>query len=168
MLKQTFSFFTKSVGLVAILAFSFAFALPVQAEEMGNGYYITDSESSFEDAETDLSNAIINQGLVIDYTGHVGNMLTRTSDAVGMNSPYKNAIYMQFCSSKHTHEAVAADPRNIAICPYVVFIYEMADGSGLKIGYRRPIGVEGAASAEALAGVDELLKSIVSEAAEGF
>lgn len=140
-----------------------------QAQEVGgDGYFVTATESVFEDAVTDVTNAIVNQGLVIDYTGKVGDMLARTGEAVGMETPYKNAVYMQFCSAKHTHAVVAADPLNIAVCPYVVFVYELADGSGAKIGYRRPVGVPGPASADALAGIDGLLKGIVLEAAEGM
>ncbi len=134
----------------------------------GDGYFVTATESVFDDAVTDVTNAIVNQGLVIDYTGKVGDMLARTGEAVGMQTPYKNAVYMQFCSAKHTHAVVAADPLNIAVCPYVVFVYELADGSGPKIGYRRPVGVPGTASADALAGIDNLLKGIVMEAAGGM
>lgn len=139
------------------------------AQEVGgDGYFVTATESVFDDAVTDVTNAIVNQGLVIDYTGKVGDMLARTGEAVGMQTPYKNAVYMQFCSAKHTHAVVAADPLNIAVCPYVVFVYELADGSGAKIGYRRPVGVAGSASADALTGIDGLLKGIVMEAAGGL
>lgn len=134
----------------------------------GDGYFVTATESGFDDAVTDVVDAIVNQGLVIDYTGKVGDMLARTGEAVGMQTPYRNAVYMQFCSAKHTHAVVAADPLNIAVCPYVVFIYELADDTGTKIGYRRPVGVVGPASAEALAGIDDLLKTIVMKAAEGM
>jgi len=138
------------------------------AGEMKPGFMIMETESGFEDAVGDLENAIINEGLVIDYKGMVGDMLMRTGDTVGAKSPYSNAVYMQFCSAKHTHAAVAADPKNIAICPYVTFVYELADGSGVKIGYRRTEGAEGAASAAALAEIDTLLAGIMKSAAGGL
>ena len=159
---------TKAFGGIAIAAAIAGFPLAASSQDVGTGYYVTGTESSFEDALSDLENAIVNQGLVIDYKGMLVDMLARTGETVGMKTPFKDAVYMQFCSAKHTHAAVAADPLNVAVCPFVVFAYEMADGSGLKIGYRRPVGVDGAASADALVGIDALLKSIVSEAAEGL
>lgn len=156
------------VGATVLLAGALSVPHSAFSQDVSTGYYVTGSDSSFDNAVTDIENAIVNKGLVIDYTGKVGDMLSRTGDAVGMQTPFKNAVYMQFCSAKHTHEVVAANPLNIAVCPYVVFVYEMTDGSGTKIGYRRPVGAEGAASADALAGVDALLKEIVSEAAEGL
>lgn len=160
--------FLARLGVIVFTAAIASAPLPAFSQEVGPGYYITGTDSSFENAVTDVENAIVNQGLVIDYTGKVGEMLARTGEAVGMKTPYKEAVYMQFCSAKHTHEVVAADPLNIAVCPYVVFVYEPADGSGSKIGYRRPVGVDSPASAEALAGIDAMLKDIVSEAAGGM
>ncbi len=159
---------TGLIGGLAMLAGFSTIPHLAYSQDVNDGYYITASESSFENAVTDVENAIVNKGLVIDYTGKVGDMLARTGDTVGMQTPFKDAVYMQFCSAKHTHEVVAANPFNIAVCPYVVFIYEMADGSGAKIGYRRPVGAEGAASAQAIAGIDAMLKQIVNEAAEGL
>ena len=77
------------------------------AQQMEQGYYITQTEGEFSDVEADMQNAIINNALVIDYVGQVGNMLERTQETVGTSSPYANATYMQFCSAKHTHAAVA-------------------------------------------------------------
>ena len=94
-------------------------------------------------------------------------MLTRTADAVNASSPYKDAVYIQFCSAKHTHAAVAASPENMAICPYIVFAYELkAENEKVALGYRRPKGATSPASIEALKGIDALLKEIVEQAAE--
>lgn len=137
------------------------------AEEMSVGYFMVASQSSFEDAAADLQDAVINRGLVIDYTGYIGDMLTRTGEAVGAKSPYKNAQYLHFCSAKHTHAAVAADIRNLAICPYVVFVYEAVEGDGpVQMGYRRPIGADTSVSKAALSEIEALLKEIVEEAAQ--
>ncbi len=159
--------FGKIATLLALTVFSASAANAGDMEKQA-GFGIVKSSGNLADTLSDLENAIINQGLVIDYKGKVGEMLARTGDAVGSKSPYSDAVYMQFCSAKHTHAVVAADPRNVAVCPYVVFAYEMADGSGVMLGYRRPVGAEGAASAEALAGVDSLLEAIITEAADGL
>ena len=137
-----------------------------QAGEMTDGFYLSPTESSFEDAVSDLEDAVINQGLVIDYKGMVGDMLARTGEAADSKTPYSNAIYLQFCSAALTHSAVAADSRNIAVCPYVVFAYETAEGGEVSVGYRRPIGVKSAESDAAMAVIDKLLQEIVDEAAE--
>lgn len=129
--------------------------------------YLVTVEKDFEDVMLDLESAVIDQGLVVDYTGHIGDMLARTGDAVGAASPYGNAQYLQFCSSKLTHAAVAADPANLSICPYVVFAYVTAVESGqVIVGYRRPVGADSDASRDALAEIEALLKAIVDEAGE--
>ena len=132
-----------------------------------SAYIVQSSQSNFGDAVTDLENAVINRGLVIDYKGLVGDMLSRTGEAVGVASPYNDAVYMHFCSAKLTHAAVAASSENMAICPYVVFAYELKAAPGkITLGYRLPKGATNPESLSALAGVDELLKGIVDEAAE--
>ena len=134
----------------------------IHASAQSNGYRMHALKGNFEDVLTDLRDAIVNKGLVIDYTGHVDRMLARTSAAVGAKSPYKNAKYMQFCSASLTNAAVNANPANMAICPYVIFAYETITGPGtIHIGYRRPIGAASAPSQAALANIDKLLDEIV-------
>ena len=155
-------------GLAIAVATQFGAATALAADAAGgNAYIIESSQSNFGDAVTDLENAVINRGLVVDYKGMVGGMLDRTGEAVGVASPYNDAVYMQFCSAKHTHAAVAASPENMAICPYVVFAYELkAEPGKIKLGYRLPKGATTPESQTALAGVNDLLKGIVDEAAE--
>ena len=83
------------------------------------------SDGDLGSAVFGLENAIVNRGLVIDATGHVGAMLKRTAKATGGNSPYISARYLGFCSAKLSAEAIAVDPDNLAICPYVMFVYEL-------------------------------------------
>ena len=163
-------FLTRSMMTAGLLLAGSAMALSAsenaKAEEMSAGFFMVDTQSNFEDAAADLQDAVINRGLVIDYTGFIGDMLARTGEAVGAKSPYMNAQYLHFCSAKHTHAAVAADVKNLAICPYVVFVYEVAEeGKPVQVGYRRPVGVDNPASKAALADIETLLKEIVEEAA---
>ncbi len=143
-------------------------SIAAMAQDLSDGFMIVKTQSDYAGAVQDLENAIINQGLVIDYQGQVGAMLQRTQDDVGAKTPYTNASYLQFCSAPLTHAAVAADPRNMAICPYVVFVYEVAGEEGAMIGYRRPVGAEGEASRAAIVQIEAMLEAIVSEAAEGL
>ncbi|MGB7299394.1 MAG: hypothetical protein WA888_15845 [Burkholderiaceae bacterium] len=132
---------------------------------MRKGYYLIGTEAQFSDVSLNLKEAIEGRGLVIDFTGHVGKMLARTGPAVGQESPYLNGDYLHFCSAKLTHDAVAANPENIAICPLVVFAYELKDKPGqVMAGYRRTVGAAGKSSEAALEEIDALLRSIVDEA----
>ena len=100
-------------------------------------------------------------------------MLERTSEAVGSvtpggsKSPYIDAKYLQFCSAKLTHEVVSANPLNIAICPYVVFIFELKTDPGkIHVGYRKPIAGPSRLTRKATAKVEALLNDITKQAVE--
>lgn len=148
-------------GLVALAALTTA---PARAQTDASGFYLTDVEGTFADVLFELQGAVVDRGLVIDFEGHVGDMLSRTADVVEMDSPYVEAEYFQFCSAPLTHAAVAASPDNLAICPYVVFAYTLESAPDVvKVGYRRPSGGTDPASVEALGAIDELLRAIVDE-----
>lgn len=157
--------------LVKLLCLLLALGLPTLAVagELRStaGYKTIDVKTDFETALFDLSDAIVNRGLVVDYTGHVGKMLERTSGATGGKSPYLGARYLQFCSAKLSQAAMQADPDNLAICPYVVFAYELKSKPGTtRVGYRRPIAGQSPASREAIAAVEKLLDDIIGEAGQ--
>jgi len=131
-------------------------------------------KAPFEDVLLDLQDAIISRGLVIDYTGHIDKMLMRTAEAAGSvtetgeKSPYLNAKYLQFCSAKLTHEAVSANPQNLSICPYVVYLYETRTTPGTTyLGYRKPAFGPSKASRVIKVKINEFLQSIVDETADG-
>lgn len=125
-------------------------------------------ERAFADARTDLQAAIVNQGLNIDFNGHLGDMLKRTAADVGATVEiYKNAEYFTFCSSRLSRAMMEADPLNAALCPYVMFVFEASDNPGkVTVGYRR-MPVEGDdASKKALTDINALLDDILAEATE--
>lgn len=162
-------FFSRAGAIACAGLLMFAVAVPGQAQPAGKQHYST--KGSFEDVLLDLKDAIVNRGLVIDYTGHIDKMLERTSQAAGSvtaagsKSPYLNAKYMHFCSAKLTHEAVSANVFNMAICPYVVFIFETKSEPGkIIVGYRSPIPGPSKRSKEALAKIEKLLNDIAKEA----
>ena len=98
--------------------------------------YTTDQ--SYEDVAFGLETAILNEGLVIDHTSHVGDMLARTRADVGSDIElYTRADAYSFCSATLSREVMEADPMNIAYCPYDIFIAEMASNPGeVTIGFR--------------------------------
>ncbi len=137
------------------------------------GYKSYIKTGTYEDVLFELNSAIIDRGLVVDYTGHLQTMLERTSEAVGSvtpggsKTPYIEAKYLQFCSAKLTHGVVSANPLNIAICPYVVFIFELKSDPGkIHVGYRRPIAGPSKVSRKAIAKVEALLDEITKQAVE--
>ena len=126
-------------------------------------------DADFEEVFADLEDAIINKGLVIDYVGFVNTMINRTAaavtDSAGYESPYLNAKFLQFCSAKLTHEAIQISPKNIATCPYVVFVYQTREKPDrIVMGYRNPeIGIPGP-TRFVMEKVDNLIKEIVADA----
>ena len=155
--------------LTAIVFAAGMFISAASAAGVGSVSYT--ATGNFDDVVFDLENAIIDEGLVIDYRGYVNDMLERTSDVAsastdGAKSPYADATYMHFCSAALTHAVVAADSENIAICPYVVFAYELHSEPGtVHVGYRRPIAGPSEATQAALADIEALLDKIVRAAA---
>ena len=121
---------------------------------------------SFEDVKFDLSNAIIDRGLVVDHTGNIASMLDRTGADVGSTRQlYRHAEYFVFCSAKLSREMMEADPSNVGMCPFVVFAYERADKPGeIVVGFRNPPARGSDDSRKSLEAVAALLKDIVEAA----
>ncbi|MFN3745831.1 MAG: DUF302 domain-containing protein [Hyphomicrobiaceae bacterium] len=151
-----------AVAVCLLLGLAVAGAAAVSAEDL----FTRSKAGTFEDVKFDLTNAIVERGLVIDHTGYIGRMLERTGADVGSTKPlYRNAEYMVFCSAKLSREMMEADLANIGFCPYVIFIYERAEKPGeIVVGFRQPPAHGSAASQKALAAVAALLKDIVAAA----
>ena len=149
-------------GALTIAALVALGATPASAQELKT----YGKKSSYEDVKFELNDAIIRRGLAIDYTGHINKMLERTGADVGSSKHvYANAEFFMFCSAKLSRDMIEADPTNLGYCPYVVFLYEVADKPGeIVVGYRRPLPKGDAASQKALAAIDALLDGIVKDA----
>lgn len=131
--------------------------LAAPSAAIAEGAVAVDFAGSFEDATFAVENAIVGQGLVIDYVSHVGDMLNRTGADVGSDRMlFKNADVYVFCSALVSREVMEADPMNIAFCPYGIFVAETEDG--VMIGRQDyPSGP--------LDKVETMLDAIISEAA---
>jgi len=139
---------------------------PVASLASDAGDHIKTVDGSFEEVFQNMQDAVINTGLVIDYVGHVNKMLERTSGVAGEGkSPYLSARYFQFCSSTLTHDAVSADVKNLAMCPYVIFAYETQARPGkISVGYREPVLTSSVKSKTIAAKVRTLLQKIIDAA----
>ena len=138
--------------------------LALPAHTAGDDVATVTSEASFGDVTAGVENAIVNRGYTIDYHGFIGDMLERTAGDVGATKRiYANAEFLTFCSAVLSRKVMEADPADMAYCPYVVFVYELADKPGtVTIGYRKlPAG--GPRDE-----VNKLLGEVIAEAAEGL
>lgn len=126
-----------------------------------DGAYVRTVEGAFEDVTFAVEQAITNEGLVIDLTSHVGEMLARTKEDVGgAQDLFTQADIFSFCSAKVSREVMEADPANIQHCPYTIFVYEMADAPGqIVVGHRTYPG-------ETMEPVNEMLTKLVDSGAE--
>lgn len=156
----------KTAALAGVVALAASITNPVHAAD--DMLPMKTVEAAFDTVFQDLTDAVVNRGLVIDYTGHVDTMLSRTASVAGSGkSPYANARYMQFCSATLTHEAVAADASNISMCPYLLFAYETtAEPGKVVVGFRPPDLRGDDASKAVKQKVEKLLGEIISEAAD--
>lgn len=134
------------------------FTLAASGGGMANEAVTYTFDGSFEDATFAVENAIVGQGLVIDYISHTGEMLNRTAADVGSNVKlFNEADIFIFCSAQLSREVMEADPMNIAHCPYGIFVAER--GEEVMIGYRQYPDGE-------MQKVQSLLADIVKEAME--
>ena len=147
-------------------SFLFGGVLAVMATVTTAGFAIADATStvykydgSFDDAAFSVESAIIDKGLNIDYTSHVGDMLSRTGQDVGSDvTLFDSAEIYIFCSVVLSRKMMEADPMNIAHCPYGIFV---ADRAGqVVVGYRNyPDGP----MQEVQALLDEIVKEALAE-----
>jgi uncharacterized protein (DUF302 family) len=151
----------RAFALAAVLAATLSLPSPVMAEE---SVTTAETAASFADVIADLEDAVVNRGYVIDYHGHIGEMLKRTAGDVGAASPlYREAQFLQFCSAVVSRRTMEADIGNIAYCPYVLFAYEAEEAPGkVVVGFRRLPSGPGRDE------VNALLEEIVEEAAGNF
>jgi uncharacterized protein (DUF302 family) len=152
------------VALAPLISMAVAIGQPAAAEDMKTAV----KKGSFEDVKFELNNAIIERGLKVDFSGSISQMLDRTGADVGSTRPvYKHAEFMSFCSAKLSRQMMEADAKNVAFCPYTVFIYETAAAPGeIVVGYRPFPQPADEASRAALSEIDKLLASIVKAAVQ--
>jgi uncharacterized protein (DUF302 family) len=151
------------------LALVLGFACCVGAAyAQGDAIVEVTARGSFDDVKQLLVLAIENRGLVINHESNVGQMLARTGKDLGAEKQvYAQALVLEFCSATLSRQAMEADHRLLAFCPYGVGIYTLTgETDRVHLVYRRP-RLQGAGSAaEALRRVDQLLHEIVQEAGQ--
>lgn len=155
------AFFATGAALAA-LSFGVGQAVAQDASAASAGdAYVRTVEGSFDDVTFAVEQAITNEGLVIDLTSHVGDMLARTKEDVGgAKDLFAHADIFSFCSAKLSREVMEADPANIQYCPYTIFVYETADAPGtIIVGHRTYPG-------ETMQPVNDMLTRLVDTGTE--
>ncbi len=114
----------------------------------------------------DLEDAIIKEGLKVDYIGNIAAMLQRTGPDVGSNQPiYKHAEFFIVLFGQAVARDDGGRPANMSQCPYVMFIYQRAATTKeVVVGYRK-VNVDGR-GAKALEEINRLMDRIAKEAAK--
>ncbi|MDJ0872420.1 MAG: DUF302 domain-containing protein [Gammaproteobacteria bacterium] len=153
--------------VILTLAIGFALsAASAWSEGQDAPVVVYPADSDFEDVIENIKMAVEDRGMLVSGTLHVQDMLTRTAKDLGFDKNiYLHAESVEFCSAVMSHQMVAADPRNLVICPFTIAAYELAAEPGrVYIAYRKQF-LAGDAD-EATSAVIRMLDEIAREAAE--
>ncbi len=95
------------------------------------------SGDDFEDTVFSVESAILDAGLVIDFTSHTGDMLERTKGVVGSDiTLFEHADIFNFCSASLSRKVMEADPMNIVHCPYRIFVMQKGGSDDVTVGFK--------------------------------
>lgn len=95
------------------------------------------SDDDFEDTMFSVESAILDAGLVIDFTSHTGDMLERTKGVVGSDiTLFEHADIFNFCSAKLSRKVMEADPMNVVHCPYRIFVIQKGGSDDVTVGFK--------------------------------
>jgi len=139
-----------------LLLLCLVFSVIVEADELAARNQVN---GVFEDVRDAVVAAIESRGLVINYTAHIADMLTRTGADLGATRQvFDKAEIVEFCSARLSRQMMEADPHNIVLCPFALSIYTLPGEKGVVwVSYRRPPARAGKA-------VADMLEAIAAEA----
>ena len=142
---------------MAALAAAF-FVTPVWAGGAADNAVTFVSQTDFEDTTFAVESAILDKGLVIDFTSHTGDMLERTRADIGSDIVlFQAADIYNFCSARLSRKMMEADIMNIVYCPYHIFVMQQAGSDQVLVGFAKmPEGP--------MKEIETLLTEIVQEA----
>ena len=124
-------------------------------------------DGNFEEIRDRVVFAVESQGLVVDHTAKVGDMLARTGKDLGETQQvFGKAEVLEFCSALVSRQMVRADPQLLAFCPYGIAVYTLpGDSLTTYVSYRRMVtDIATQVQKSVLEQVDSLLEAIVEEA----
>jgi len=125
-------------------------------------------EDSFDQIKELLKIAISERGIKISNTSYISNMLQRTRKDVGASKDiFVSAEAIEFCSATLSRAMMEAMPHSIIFCPYIIYIYVLADNPAVvNVGFRKLPLMGSAELKAAISDINQLLNSIIKEAIE--
>lgn len=125
-------------------------------------------KGTFDEVRDRVVLAVELQGLVVDHTSKVGEMLARTGKDVGASaSIYVKGEVLEFCSAVVSRQMMEADPSLLTFCPFGIAVYSLPAEPGVThIAFRRPSPAASGRQKQVLQRVETLLQTILDEAAE--
>ena len=95
------------------------------------------SEDDFDDTVFSVESAILDAGLVIDFTSHTGDMLERTREVIGSDVIlFEHADIFNFCSASLSRKVMEADIMNVVHCPYRIFVMQKGGSEDVLVGFK--------------------------------
>jgi len=150
-----------------LIAFVFGSLLLAQNAAADGAVVVRAIEGEFEDVRERVVFAVQSQGLVVDHTSKVGNMLLRTGKDLGETTRvFGDAEVLEFCSALVSRRMVEADPQLLAFCPYGIAVYTLpGNPQTTYVSYRRLVSnLVSPKQKVVLQRVESLLETIVDEA----
>lgn len=142
-----------------------AFSLGSHAASKDAYSVVYTAHGDFEFIRDAVAAAVEGQGLKINHFNKISAMLDNTAAAVGdAKKIYLNAEQMEFCSATISRQMMEADPHSVAMCPYIISVYNLpADPKTIYISYRKPPVGSTPKSRAAFRAEEKLLDGIIKE-----
>lgn len=139
-----------------LIALLMTLTIPAHAQEWRTAQ---STKGNFADTRDAVVMAIENRGLVLNFTGHISEMLERTGSDLGhARRIYEQAEVLEFCSATLSRQMMEADPHEIVNCPFTIAVYSLAGQPETTwVGYRKADG-----KSKAL--LEKLLQDIIADA----
>ena len=119
---------------------------------------------TYQEAREALDAAIEERGMVISAVSHIKDMIDRTSVDLGYSAAplyQTGGETVLFCKADLSQNMMRQNPHNIALCPYGISVYTLADHpKSVFLSYREPV------QADYYKPIQQLLDDIIMSVAE--
>ncbi|MEW6133448.1 MAG: DUF302 domain-containing protein [Pseudomonadota bacterium] len=150
--------------LLALALLAFASTLAHAAD---NYVVVFKAQGSYTDVRDFIRMGIESEGLVINNVGHIADMLERTGKDLGATRHvYDHGEQFEFCSATLSRAMMEVDPHAIALCPFIISVYQMSGDSTVYVSYRKPVQTKNAALRKVLREIEQLQIKIIKGAIE--
>ncbi len=152
----------KKLLVFALLAFASGMALAAD-----NYAVVFKAQGNYADVRDFIRMGIESEGLVINNVGHIADMLERTGKDLGATRKvYEYGEQFEFCSSTLSRAMMEVDPHAIALCPFIISVYQKAGDKTVYVSYRRPVHTKNVALRKVLREIEQLQIKIIKGAIE--